>query len=305
MAPCHPQPPWPPSPLSPRPLASYQQPPSPLSTRPPASLLPPRPLPSTHVDAAITPLLLSPSFPPIPAKLAAKAQSGAFVALKEFLGDNIALVQRLDEVQGSSSTLTRTQSTACMRDLLSPLQWAFCFITYAAVQSKDPDLRDLLAYGRIVLSLAQHHNGAGWLEYDRVFRQQATADHSILWNTLNPSLMAATVLSTPALSPTSFCPFCHEADHKGPECALASVDLGAGHKISGAPHTSSRPKPYSRPSNTEEICRRFNRGTCFNSPRCRYRHACFDCSRPRHGSNACPFKPEAPRTRFPGPPPTK
>ena len=212
-----------------------------------ASLLPPRPLPSTHGDAAITPLLLSPSFPPIPAK----AQSGAFVALKEFLGDNIALVQRLDEVQGSSSTLTRTQSTARMRDLSSPLQWAFCFLTYAAVRCKDPELRDLLAYGRIVLSLAQRHNGAGWLEYDRVFRQQATADHSIPWNTLNPSLMAATVLSTPALFPTSFCPFCHDADHKGPECALASIDPGVGHKISGATHTSSR--PYSRPSNTEEI----------------------------------------------------
>ncbi len=46
---------------------------------------------------------------------------------------------------------------------------------------------------------------SGWLEYDREFRQQATADPSIRWNSLNSSVMAATVLMAPSATLGLFC----------------------------------------------------------------------------------------------------
>ena len=257
-----------------------------------SSLFPPtiHSLPSiTPTDPPATPLLLSPSFPPVPAKLVTKSQSGAFVALKEFLGDNIALVQHLDEVQSTS-----LRSSARMRNLSSPIQWAFCFLTYAATRCKDPETRNLLAYGRIILTLAQRHGGQGWLEYDRAFRQQATADPSIPWNRLNPSLMAATVLSAPSSTPATFCPHCQEVDHKGGDCALTSVDPYLEQPTNTAPSHSQtiRPRPYTRPPPVDEICRRFNRGMCPESSRCRYKHICSvpDCLRPGHGAYSCPLK---------------
>ena len=249
-------------------------------------------------DPPSTPMLLSPSFPPIPAKLVAKVKTGSFVAMKEFLTDNIALIQRLDEVhqpnQGSS------RSTARMREISSPIQWAVCLLTYAAVRCTDPDIRNILAYGRIVLNLAQRHGGQGWLEYDRAFRQQAAADHSIQWNSLNPSLMAATVLSSPSLSPAIFCPHCQEADHKGTDCALVTVDpfLEPVRHSSNPP--SSRPRPYNRPPVTDpsvEVCRRFNRGSCLDHTRCRYRHSCSDCQKVGHGAFSCPLRQEASRPK--------
>ena len=167
------------------------------------------------------------------------------------------------------------------------------------------EIRDILSHGRIVLTLAQRHGGLGWLEYDRAFRQQATADLSIRWNTLNPSLMAATVLSAPPSLSFQPCPHCHEADHRGPDCALASVDPYTEFKP-----ITPRPKPYTRPPPADaasiEICRRFNRGICTDPSRCKYRHICAipTCLKPGHSALACPLRQDLSRPR-PGPPPTR
>ena len=42
----------------------------------------------------------------------------------------------------------------------------------------DPLARDLMTYGRLILREAQRHGGMGWLEYDRVFRQQAAVERA-------------------------------------------------------------------------------------------------------------------------------
>ncbi len=109
----------------------------------------------------------------------------------------------------------------------------------------DEAVRDMLAaYGRIVLNLAQKHGGSGWLEYDQAFRQQVSAEPSIKWNSLNPSLMAATVLVAPSTAPGTFCPHCQEVDHHPSDCALVSVDSSLEKP---RPH-SVRPRPPPCPS---------------------------------------------------------
>ncbi len=154
-----------------------------------------------------------------PGETCGQSPIGCYIALKEFLGDNLALSQRLDETAPASSHPSwPTQATvAHMREISSALQWAYCLLSYIAVRCEDSAVRDMLAFGRIVLNLAQKHGGSGWLEYDRAFRQQSSADPSIRWNSLNPSLM---VLAAPSTTPGSFCPHCQEVDHSPPDCAL-------------------------------------------------------------------------------------
>ena len=60
-----------------------------LIPRIPALTFPDAPLPHA-TTAVVAPLILSPSLPPIPAKLVAKVKAGTFVAMKEFLADNVA-----------------------------------------------------------------------------------------------------------------------------------------------------------------------------------------------------------------------
>ncbi len=60
-----------------------------------------------------------------------------------------------------------------MRNVSTPLKWAYSMFTYISVVCKDEKTCDMLAYAHII---AQKHGGSGWLEYDHTFRQQATAD---------------------------------------------------------------------------------------------------------------------------------
>ena len=60
----------------------------------------------TWGSLAETTMVLSPSLPLVPGKLVTKIQSGAFIHLKELLGDNIALRQRLEESTTQQSILS-------------------------------------------------------------------------------------------------------------------------------------------------------------------------------------------------------
>ena len=287
---------------------------------PPAPTLGPIPAltftdpPLPHATPAVAaPLILSPSLPPIPAKLVAKAQAGSFVAMKEFLADNVALTQRMDEFHSSpllpTPWLSRA-SSARMRDISSASQWALCWMMYAGIQCRDARIRDMMAHGCIVLQLAHRHGGSGWLEYDRIFRQQAASDHSMPWNILNPSLMAATVLST-STGVGMTCPHCQASDHRAEECALLSIDpYLEPHAVHRPPRSQqglvysratprSRYSPYPPPPqfpnpHSSDPCRRHNRGACPDSAAtCRFRHVCStpECLSPGHTVGSCPLRP--------------
>lgn len=69
-------------------------------------------------------MLFSPSLPPVPGKLVAKLQAGSFIYLKELLGDNIALRQRLEESQLTSMMpwLSSNCPLPQMTNISTPLQ---------------------------------------------------------------------------------------------------------------------------------------------------------------------------------------
>ncbi len=46
----------------------------------------------------------------------------------------------------------------------------------------------------LMIKEAQHRGGLAWMNYDKAFRHQLAPDPSIPWNTINPSLLASTIL---------------------------------------------------------------------------------------------------------------
>ena len=257
-----------------------------LMTTPITSILP--------VASAHLPLILSPALPPIPARLVEKIQKGSFVDMKELLGDNITLFQRMEEVHkpGSSShQWVTTAPSPKLREVSSPLSWMSCFIAYMAVRCHDDNTRDLLIYTRLILDLARKHGGRGWLDYDRVFRQQIAANPAYSWGELNPSLMAYTVLgSDSSYNRGLWCPLCQETDHRASECALQSLEPSTSPRH--APPRSFKGRHKFDPVGLE-ICRKFNRGLC-TMDACKYKHVCRECHED-HPFVSCPNRESKPK----------
>ena len=242
------------------------------------------------------PLLLSSALPPIPARVVEKIRAGTFVEMRELLPDNVALLQRLQETNLPGHPPPATPSR--LRDIRDPLSWAGCFMAFVAAKVDSPETRELMAYGKIIISLAQRHGGLGWATYDTLFRQQVAAGAEAAWSQLNPSLMAATVLGTAGEQSPRPCSHCRSSDHKTQECALAPLDLN---QAPAAARSSARFRPYRQ---QEEVCRRFNRGTCMASP-CKFEHICSSCQKAGHGSHECCRMTARPTGTESNPPPAK
>ena len=245
-------------------------------------------LSSLPTTCATQPLVVSSALTPIPGKVVEKVQKGTYVDFKEFLYDNILLVQRLQELGHTGPSLHSAVSTSRLRDVPDALTWASCFLAYMATKIDHAETRQLAAYGMIVLQLAQQHRGSGWKLYDRQFRQQHAAGAKVLWTEINPSLMVATVLGSGSSHPQS-CTLCFSADHGKEDCALASLEVS---KAPLPPPASPRPGPSRQPSRvapyrSSEHCRRYNRGWC-GSSNCRYEHSCSNCHKPGHPETNCP-----------------
>ena len=111
----------------------------------------------------------------------------------------------------------------------------YCFVAYVAMRGNDQGVCDMLAYTHLVIREAQRHEGLGWLDYDRVFRQQAALDPSLRWNTLHPGIQASTIVGRVAGS-TILCTLCREPDHSTRQCTLLylrgprhHLDVGRSH----------------------------------------------------------------------------
>ena len=120
---------------SPSPL-TFPYSPIPLIAPPTAMPSTPSPSPAT----SLAPLVLSPSLPPVPGNLVYKIRSGAFIPLKELLGDNIAFRQRVEEMNGGPASQPWWVSAAHphMRLIHSPLQWVYAMLMYIAVPTSRP-----------------------------------------------------------------------------------------------------------------------------------------------------------------------
>ena len=238
-------------------------------------------LPASHPG-----LSLSPAADPIPHLLVQRIQAGQFVEMRDLLADNIALINQLTSLHGIVSLPLSTVNRTRLREVPSLISWLYCFNAYVAVRTPDRLTRDMLAYSRILIREALRHGGSGWLEYDHVFRRQLAITPSMPWNTLEPSLQAATVLGQRTSSGT-FCTNCQECDHAAYQCALAPLQQQV--RGSGGFPVSTQNRPPRRPESLARICVSWNKGRCTVSG-CTYRHICAGCHRD-HKARVCPDLP--------------
>ena len=270
-----------------------------------APLLPPAPLAGTLQQQSLPPLLtggmgqptvavaagfcLSPASEPFPPKLVEKVQSGQFVEMRELLTDNISLLQQLDalNIQCALPALPGLMKPR-LREVTTLPSWVYCFLAYVAIRSSDPMTRDMLAYGRLVIREAQRHGGVGWLDYDKVFRQQAALDSTLKWNTIHPGMQAAT-LTNRTSRPGLFCTSCREPDHATSDCALSYLQPPLSQSIPAAglsrPAIGQKPRPSAR--RQDIICHSWNAGRCMYPNSCNFRHVCTRCHQ-QHRARDCP-----------------
>jgi hypothetical protein len=218
---------------------------------------------------------------PLPQKLVHHIRSGQFVEMRDLLADNMLLLDRL-EATPSFTLLPATGFTSRprLREVLSPISWAVCFLSYVSILTSDPQTRSQLTYARLILSEAQSHNSTGWLDYDRAFRQLQATSLSAAWDELNPGLYTRLILSRRTGPPPTFCTLCHASDHLASQCALA---------FTLPPTTPRRPSSSPRPHRSY-ICQSWNRGLCIFPGRCSYRHVCANCQQ-SHMAKDCPSPP--------------
>ena len=234
-------------------------------------------------------LSLSPATSPFPQKLVDRARSGQFVDMRDLLTDNVSLIQQLDTFGGNHAIPSLPgMLRPRLREVTSLPSWIYCFLAYIAIRANDQGVRDMLAYARLMVWEAQRHGGSGWLDYDRVFRQQAALDPLLRWNTLHPGIQAATLVGRTAGS-TLLCSICREPDHTAGQCALSYLQPPTG--TSNAPGPSVWPPgpraPLRRqPESMMNICVSWNKGHCTFPGTCRFRHACATCQQP-HMARDC------------------
>lgn len=250
-------------------------------------------------------MMLSSAGGTLPQKLVDKVRAGHFVEMREFLVDNMRLLDRLESVHGSGLLPSFSSGPRPrLREVTSLMSWIGCFLAYVAVGTSDHVTRDQLAYARLILGEAQLHGGTGWLDYDRASRQQRAVNPGIPWNTLDSGLHGRLILGQRSGSP-NFCSHCHESDHSDSSCALAALQqqqvpttaqpYHSSRTYSSDPRSSRRGRGQSGRRSAESlefICMSWNRGACTYPGSCSYRHVCATCRR-RHRAKDCPSTPDS------------
>ena len=234
------------------------------------------------VQPGTTSLSLSLATEPVPAKLVDRIRSGAFVDMRDLLSDNVALMRHYETFHGALPIhILPGSARPRIREVNSLPSWVCAFLTYLAVRTTDPITRNQLTYARLVVRESLRHGGQGWLEYDRLFRQQAALDSSLQWNTIHPGLQATTILGQRSGGGTS-CSICQECDHTPGQCAMAHVQqlvlpTNVRPQARLLPRRSGRQAP---------ICMSWNEGSCVFPGTCTYHHICSVCHNP-HRARDC------------------
>ena len=168
-------------------------------------------------------------------------------------------------------TQAPSQQKPKQREIRSILTWLPAFITYTAILADHVPYctRELLAYMRLIIREARRSSDNGWLNYDRIFRQNAAANPLLSWANLDPSLHA----SFCSKSSRSTCSLCNEPDHWADECATHH-------------QTSVQPLPPPIKSERRRVCLSWNSGQCMLPGSCTFLHVCATCREP-HRARDC------------------
>lgn len=239
---------------------------------------------------------LSPLAGPLPRRLLDRVISGQFVEMRDFLADNMLLLDRLESTPGLCALSSSGQAPRPrLREVVSPVSWIVCFMAYMAVLTKDPVTKAQLAYARFILCEAQCRGGTGWIEYDRAFRQLRAVNTQMPWESLDPGLYSRLILGR-QVGTSTFCVLCQASDHTASSCALAliqqptlpSVQEATLPAVSTAPQLPNNRGVRRRPR--QFICISWNKGSCSYPGTCVYRHICATCQQ-RHMAKDCDSTP--------------
>ena len=258
------------------------------------------------IGSTAKPFSLTSSLPPIPCKLALKIQSLQFVEMRELLPDNLSIVE--------DALLCPPDQRSKQREVSSILSWVSAFAMYIAVMAEAHPgrVKDMLAYLRIIVKEAAHSNSKGWLNYDRIFRQNAVSDPTLSWARLDSSLHSSYCIGGPSGALRVACPHCNEFDHSAQECALSqtcfsgvkapsssgyqqpsmsySSSYNSQHSSGHSCFSSSHP-PLKKAVPCNKICLSWNGGKCILPGSCEYGHICATCHE-AHCARDCSATPE-------------
>ena len=171
-------------------------------------------------------------------------------------------------------------------------QWIERFSLMAAVLcTRFPEKApELFAYQAMIVRAERNYEGKRWVAYDRQFRREALARKDLNWSVSDPRLYNEAF--TGRAKAIARCSYCLQDDHVATLCPRnPNRPLFGWYPDTSAwpmqmAMSSQPPSLHSRPTNPNEICRRFNEGRC-KQLYCRYRHACNSCQGP-HGVLDCP-----------------
>ena len=226
-------------------------------------------------------LSLSISMRPVPARMVQQIRSCRFVEMRDLLWDNAELRRHYEEMHGAMGFhVLPVTSRPRIREVTTLPSWICCFLTCLAASVSDQVIRDRISYAILIVREAMRHGGSGWIDYDRLFRQQASINPSLRWNVIHPELQATTILGQRPAVPGTFCILCQECDHTSTHCALAQLQPSTVR--SGHPSATRHPaRPFQR------VCSSWNDGLCIFPGTCNYRHVCSNCHQSSHTARDC------------------
>ena len=141
-------------------------------------------------------------------------------------------------------------------------QWIERFSLFAVVLcTRFPDnALELWAYQATIVRTERNYKGKQWVTYDRQFRGEALAKKDLNWSVTDPQLYNEAF--TGRACAIARCTFCLQDDHFAAYCPHDPHRPFFTWFPDPTSYAPPNPPPHTRPSTSQEICRRFNEGRC-------------------------------------------
>ena len=158
----------------------------------------------------------------------------------------------------------------------------------AVLCSKYPQKApELFAYQAAIVRAARNIEG---VSYDRQYRREALARKDLNWSVPNVRLYNEAFMG--CARPNQKCIYCVNDDHPSAQCLLNPNRSWVQwlQEVPSVPHPGPTPPVTATTTSRalpSEICRRYNRGSCNNHLKCKYRHACLDYGQTDHRISDC------------------